>query len=103
MVSILFGSMPTDLRPWIRGAVLLGAVALGTTLRLRGLAALPLFGDEHHTLLAADKSYGTILTTFDSVGSHVALPLLQRISLDLLGAGIVPFRLVAVVPGLLTL
>ncbi len=95
--------MPDGPRSWIRFGVLCGAIGLGAWLRLRGLAELPLHGDEYHTLLAADGSYGSILTTFDAVGSHVALPLLQKISLDVFGAGIVPFRLVAIVPGLLLL
>ncbi len=90
-------------RSWIRLAVLALALALGAWLRLRGLADLPLHGDEYHTLFAADLGYGEILTTFDQVGSHVPLPLLQRLSLDLFGVGIVPFRLVAIVPGLLLL
>jgi hypothetical protein len=95
--------MPDGPRSWIRFGVLCGAIGLGTWLRLRGLSELPLHGDEYHTLLAADGSYGSILTTFDAVGSHVALPLLQKLSLDVCGAGIVPFRLVAIVPGLLVL
>jgi len=95
--------MPGGLRSWIRFGALAGALGFGSWLRLRGLSGLPLHGDEYHTLLAADSSYGSILTTFDRVGSHVALPLLQRLSLDVCGAGIVPFRLVAIVPGLLVL
>ena len=89
--------MSAEPRPWIRWAVLAVFLALGTWLRLRGLSALPLHGDEYHTLtvvedrqrvdLAAAR-YATILTTFDEVGSHVALPLLQRVSLDVLGASI---------------
>jgi hypothetical protein len=90
-------------RPWLRWAVLAVALVLGTWLRLRELAALPLHGDEYHTLAAADSAYGAILGTFDDVGSHVALPLLQRLALDVFGDGIVPFRLVAIVPGLLFL
>ena len=104
--------MPADLRSWIRLAVLAGALGLGAWLRLQGLADLPLYGDEHHTVFLkiegryvdlAEVSYGAILKTFDEVGSHVALPLLQRLSLDVFGAGVVPFRLVAIVPGLLAL
>lgn len=95
--------MPDGPRSWIRFVLLTGTLGLGAWLRLRGLAGLPLFGDEYHTLLAADGGYGPILTTFDAVGSHVALPLLQKISLDVFGAGILPFRLVAIVPGLLVL
>jgi len=83
--------------------VLALALGLGTWLRLRGLAELPLHGDEYHTLLSADQGYGAILTSFDSVGSHVPLPLLQHLSLDLFGPGVMAFRLVAIVPGLLLL
>ena len=90
-------------RSWVRLGVLAGALGLGTWLRLRGLGELPLHGDEHHTLFAADAGYREILTTFDLVGSHVPLPLLQRVSMDLFGPGVVAFRLVAIVPGLLFL
>ncbi|NOT32382.1 MAG: hypothetical protein HOP15_18205 [Planctomycetes bacterium] len=90
-------------RSWIRLWVLAAALVLGAWLRLRGLTGLPLHGDEHHTVLAADRGYGEILTTFDGVGSHVPLPLLQRLSLDVFGDGVVPYRLVAIVPGLLLL
>jgi len=92
-----------DPRAWLRPTLLLLALLLGTGLRVRGIGAMPIFGDENHTLLSADSSYGSILTTFDTVGSHVPLPLLQRLSLDLFGPGLVVFRLVALVPGLLTL
>lgn len=95
--------MPAEPRSWFRALFLLGALGLGAWLRLRGLAQLPLHGDEYHTLLGADQGYGTILTTFDTVGSHVALPLLQRLAMDVCGAGVLPFRLVAIVPGLLLL
>lgn len=95
--------MARDPRIWPRWALVLLACAIGVHLRLRGLASQPLFGDEYHTILAADQGYGAILRTFDSVGSHAALPFLQRLSLDLFGDGVVSFRLVAIVPGLLTL
>lgn len=95
--------MPAEPRSRFRLLFLGAALGFGAWLRLRGLEDLPLHGDEHHTLLGADTGYGTILTTFDVVGSHVSLPLLQRLSMDLCGAGIVPFRLVAIVPGLLLL
>ncbi len=96
-------SAPRALESWLRRILLVLGIALGVHLRLDGSARLPLFGDEYHTLLAADAGYGTILTSFDTVGSHVALPLLQRLCLDLFGPGPVSFRLVALVPGILTL
>jgi len=109
--------MSAEPRSWIRWTVLALALALGVHLRLRGLSELPLYGDEYHTVFwkpsaesadtervdLASVSYGAILTQFDVVGSHVPLPLLQRLSMDVFGAGIVPFRLVAIVPGLLLL
>src|SRR6185436_16347980 len=91
---ILEPPMSAPPRSWIRLLVLAGALALGAWLRLRGLDRLPLHGDEHHTLFAADRGYGEILSTFDLVGSRVPLPLLQRLSLDVFGPGVVPFRLV---------
>jgi hypothetical protein len=87
----------------VRPALLLAALAAGTWLRLRGLGELALFGDEHHTLLLADAPWREILGTFDAFGSHVPLALLERLALDVLGAGLVPFRLVALAPGLATL
>ncbi len=95
--------MPRGPGDWFRTLLLLAGILSGTWLRLRGLGELPLFGDEYHTLLSADWSYGAILTSFDAVGSHVPLPLLQRLSLDLLGPGVFVFRLVALVPALLML
>jgi len=99
----MLGPMGSDPRSALRWTVLGLFLALGVYLRVRGLGELPLHGDEHHTLLAADGSYGAILTTYDTVGSHVPLPLLQKLALDLLGPGVFVFRLPALVPGLLTL
>lgn len=94
--------------------LLLGlALALGVVLRVRGIAQRPFFGDEHHTLLVhpvgsapielGQASYGEILSTFDMTGSHVVLPLLQRLALDLVGPGPLSYRLPALLPGLLLL
>jgi hypothetical protein len=102
--------MPAGPRPWFRLGVVGLALVLGTWLRVRGLADLPLHGDEYHTLLRgpehvdlARASYAQILGEFDTVGSHVPLPLLQRLSLDLYGPGVFALRLVALLPGLLLL
>jgi hypothetical protein len=106
--------MPAGPRSWLRLGIRIGvvvlALVLGTWMRVRDLGDLPLHGDEFHTLLRGSEpvdltrvSYGEILTQFDTVGSHVPLPLLQRLSLDLFGPGVVSMRLVAIVPGLLLL
>ena len=95
--------MGVPLRSAPRWVVLALCLVLGVYLRVRGLGDLPLHGDEHHTLLAADGSFGSILTTYDTVGSHVPLPLLQKLALDAFGPGVLSFRLPALVPGLLVL
>ena len=82
--------------------VLVGLL-LGILLRVQGLGGQALFGDEYHTLYTVEESYGTILRTFDNVGSHIVLPLLQRISLDVFGDGVLSMRLPALIPGVLTL
>jgi len=88
-----------------RGGALfwLGCMAAGVWVRLSGLTAMPFFGDEYHTLGTLELGYGETLRLFDTVGSHVALPLIQKVSADLFGPGIAVNRLVALVPGLLTL
>jgi hypothetical protein len=48
--------MPRDLCSWVRFALVAAAVVLGIHVRIRGLADLPLFGDEHHTLLARTRA-----------------------------------------------
>lgn len=95
--------MPRDSSAALRWSLLAVFLALGLWLRVRGVAELPLHGDEYHTLAAADGTVGAILTTFDTVGSHVPLPLVQKLALDVFGPGVVSFRLVALVPGILTL
>jgi len=95
--------MPRDLDAWPRAILLVLGVALGIFLRVQGIADLPFFGDEYHTRDSVVESYGTILTTFDAVGSHVVLPLLQRISLDVFGDGVLAMRLPALIPAILTL
>ncbi len=79
------------------------AVVVGSFLRLTGLAAQPLFGDEFHTFSEVERSYGEILSRFGRWGSQAALPVLQKLCLEVFGPGVVSFRLPALVPGLLTL
>jgi hypothetical protein len=88
---------------WARWILLALGLALGTWLRVDGVGAAALFGDEYHTFLSCQEPLGEILTTFDAVGSHVVLPAVQKLSLALFGDGPASFRLVALVPGLLLL
>lgn len=87
----------------LSAAIWLAVVLAGVWIRLANLTDLPLFGDENHTLLASTGTYGEILSYFDTVGSHMALPFLQHLSQDLFGQGILAMRLPAIVPALLTL
>jgi len=86
-----------------RTSLLLLALVVGVWLRLAGVGEAALFGDEYHTVGVGESDYGTILSTFDEVGSHVVTPLVQKLSLEIFGSGVVPFRLIGLVPGLLTL
>jgi len=86
-----------------RALLLLGAIAAGGWLRIRGLADMPFYGDEYHGIRAANRAIGEILTRFDSYGTHVVLPLLQHVLANTLGPTLVSFRLPALVPGLLCL
>jgi hypothetical protein len=77
--------------------VALLAVVLGIVLRLADLPSLLLFGDEYHGLELSRQSYARILSSFDMNGSGTALPLLQRICLDLFGDGQWAYRLPTVI------
>jgi len=94
---------PTALEIRLGRLFLLLSLVIGFYLRLRGVGSEALFGDELHTVEQVGASLGTILTHFDSYGSHVVLPLLQHLSLGLFGSHAWAFRLVAILPGLLTL
>jgi len=94
-------SRPAD-RP-LRTLLLLGAIGLGAWLRLRGLGEVPLYGDEHHGLRLAAEPISDIVREFDGYGTHVMLPLLQRMAMRLLDSTIVAFRMPALLPGLLCL
>ncbi len=93
--------------------LLLMALGLGVAQRVEGVTERAFFGDEHHTLLLhrpasppvelEEAGYGEILTTFDMTGSHVVLPLLQRVALDVVGPGPGSYRLPALLPGILML
>ena len=83
--------------------LMLAAIVLGAFWRLTGLTEMPLYGDEYHTLRTVEESYGFILSNYDEVGSHMALPFLQRAIGDVIGRGMWAMRLPAVIPGLLAL
>lgn len=79
------------------------AIVVGVLWRVEGLGEMPLYGDEYHTLRTVDESYGFILSNYDEVGSHMALPFLQRAIGDVIGRGMWAMRLPGLVPGILTL
>ena len=83
--------------------LVLASVGYGIWLRLTGLGDMPLYGDEYHGARVTSRLARTIFFTYDSYGTHVALPLLQRFSSWLTSPGIVPFRAPAVIAGVLTL
>jgi len=88
---------------WVVALVLLALLVLGATLRIRHVSTAFLVGDELHSLPGLDHSYQRLLHSFDFEGSGLALPLLQKLSLDALGPGVVSLRMPALLPSLLTL
>jgi hypothetical protein len=87
-----------------RDALLLaGAVALGAIWRLPDVERAFLFGDELHTLFDVPRGYGYVIGHFSATGAGMALPLLQRVLLDLFGAGHWTIRAPAWLPGLVLL
>ena len=100
---------PVNERPvtaWSRSAlgciVALGLV-LGVWLRAKPLAGAFLFGDELHTLALLDLGVVELLAHYDAFGSGLALPVLQKATVALFGAGLPALRAVAFVPSLLLL
>lgn len=89
-------------RPWSTGAALgcLAAIGVGVLLRLPDVERAFLFGDELHSLFAVSRGYAFVLGHFSPTGSGMALPLLQRVALDLFGAGHWAIRAPAWIAGL---
>ncbi len=80
------------------------ALALGIQLRVADYPSLFLYGDEVHTLELSRRSYAHILSSYEPrVGSGIALPLLQRVTLDLFGPGLWAFRLPVLIAGIAAL
>jgi len=79
---------------------LAGFLVLGTFLRLADVGTALLFGDELHSLRDMHGGYGEIFGHFSQTGGGLALPLIQRILLDLFGDGPWSIRAPAWVAGL---
>jgi hypothetical protein len=89
--------------PRLRIALVATALLLGGYWRITHVGTAFLFGDEFHTLRNLPKGTGFLLTHFDSYGSGMALPLLQRVLVDLFDASRWTLRLPALVGGIATL
>ena len=76
--------MSRDLDRRSAALLVICAVGLGAWLRIRGLAYMPLYGDEYHGIRAARFDFAVVFRNFDSYGTHIMLPLLQRITVLLL-------------------
>jgi mannosyltransferase len=77
-------------------------VVLALLLRLRGAGSAFLFGDEMWSLRLLSRSYGELVGFFDDVGSGLALPILQKASVDLFGFSLLAVRLPSLIPALAT-
>ena len=87
----------------LSGVLVVAAVAYGVWVRVRGLGLMPLYGDEYHGARVTSLTWREILVTYDSYGTHVPLPLLQRLASWLTEPGVMAFRMPAVLAGLATL
>lgn len=83
--------------------LLLCAIALGAWMRIEGITTMPLYGDEYHGVRVARFDFAVLFQSFDAYGTHVVLPVLQRLMVLLLDPSIITFRLPALIPGLLCL
>jgi hypothetical protein len=82
---------------------LAAAIGWGAWLRVRGIGAMPLYGDEEHSASLVGLPARELFRTYDVYGSHVPLPLLQRLCAWLTEPGILAFRLPVVAFGVLAL
>lgn len=96
-------SQQQELGAGAAAAIWIAAVLVGAWWRIEGVTSSLLYGDEYHASRVAHLEFGEILRTFDAVGTHVPLPLLQRLSELVLGQGLLASRLPALVCGVLAL
>ena len=73
------------------------AVLAGLYVRLAGRGDVHLFGDEFHSVWNLNKPYGQLFRLYDTFGSGTALPVMQRASIDLFGAGLWAYRFAATI------
>jgi hypothetical protein len=79
------------------------AFLAGAYWRLSSVGSALIFGDEFHSLRLAMSDYRGVLTVFEPNGSGMALPLLQRLAIDISGASHWALRAPAWIPSLITL
>jgi len=85
------------------GALTAAGMGWGAWARISGVREHFLFGDEFHSIPLVAAGYGAIATTYDRLGSGLALPLLQRLGAEVLGVGHWSLRLPALAGSLGTL
>jgi 4-amino-4-deoxy-L-arabinose transferase-like glycosyltransferase len=73
------------------------SVLAGLYIRLAGRGDVHLFGDEFHSVWNLNKPYSQLFRLYDIFGSGVALPVMQRVSIDLFGPGLWAYRFAATV------
>ena len=84
----------------VRVGLIFAAVFAFTYLTLRGLDQVHLFGDEFHSIRNLQLSYGELLGLYDAYGSGVMLPLTQKLAAELLGPGLLVYRVPSWLGGL---
>ena len=77
-------------------------VALACLLRMRAVATAFVFGDEMWSLELLSRPYRELFGLYDDGGAGLALPILQKASVDLFGFSLLAVRLPSLLPALAT-
>jgi 4-amino-4-deoxy-L-arabinose transferase-like glycosyltransferase len=79
------------------------AVLIGLYFCFAGRGSVHLFGDEFHSIWNVNKPYNELVKLYDSYGSGIALPLMQRFAIDLFGPSLWAYRFPAILGAITTL
>jgi hypothetical protein len=91
------------LHPYLVYALVVLAVLVGLYFCLAGRGGVHLFGDEFHSIWNLNKPFSRLIKRYDTVGSGLALPLMQRAAVSVFGPGLWAYRFPALLGAIATL
>ncbi len=92
-----------NLSPYLVYPFVILVVLVGLYFCFVGRGDVHLFGDEFHSVWNLNKPYNELVKRYDSYGSGIALPLMQRFAVALFGSGLWAYRFPAVLGAIATL